>query len=1121
MVAAHSLDDAQRAAVRARGGIVRVLGGPGTGKTTVAVHAVADRVATGEVAAHHALVLAPTRVAAARLRSALTTTVAATTSSPLVCSVQAFAYGVLRRDALQRGAPPPRLLSGPEQDVVLRELLAGHAAGFGRVPHWPDALTEAVSTRGFRAELRDVLMRAVEHGLDAHGLAQLAQERGVQAWAAAAQVLEEYDEVTALSTPGGYDPAWLLTAVADLLEDDAEALAGVRERTRLVVVDDAQELTAPGARLLRVLGNGEGHGIEIVHIGDPDVATQTFRGADPHLMFDQPATHTCLLGASWRLPTAVVPVVERVVARIGSTGSTTHRLGTTPADDTAGEHDGSPPGQGSGAAPDVAEVRGTTPVRAGQLSLFEVEPDAPEGAAATDQQGPQSSTEEGSALAQSERRPEPRAGAVETAVLGTAAAEARFVAARIRRAHLVEGVPWSRMAVIVRGAGRSATMRRVLAGDGIPVDVPGAHVPLRDERAVRPFLLCLALVLDIAAGEPSDIDAETVLDLLDSPLGATDSLAVRRLLRALRRAEVARAQQEARERRTSDELLVAAVLGDTVVDEVDEGSPVAGLLRLRAVVAAGVEAARRDGTVWAEGVTAETVLWAMWQASDLAEPWRRAALSGSVRADRDLDAVVALQDAAARYVDRLPQRGPDGFLEHVRGQDVAGDTLVDRAPGDDCVTLTTPAGAAGVEWDLVVVTGVQEGVWPDLRLRGSLLGSTALVDAVTGRDTAPTAARSVVRADETRLFLVAVSRTRHTLLVTAVLNEDETPSPFLDLVDPDRDTALAPPTSPMTLPDLVAALRRRVSAAALAVVDGRTDGPSADAQVAASLLARLAAAGVPGADPEHWWPLRSVSDDRPRRGPDDVVAISPSKVEAFSDCELRWLLTTCGGRAGGGSIATSLGTLVHDIAAEVDNGDHAALVAELGRRWSDLDLPQGWSERRLHSRALAMIDRLVRLHHDSEKAGWQVVGTEIDVTVPLGRAVVRGRVDRLEQDAEGRLRVVDLKTGSSKPAGDAVPRHPQLGAYQVAVEEGGFGPHGRTSAGAALMHIGAGGGVRGALQEQQGLAGAEDPQWAHRLLADTAEGMAGATFRATPGTACRVCDARFSCPIQPEGETLR
>ena len=162
------------------------------------------------------------------------------------------------------------------------------------------------------------------------------------------------------------------------------------------------------------------------------------------------------------------------------------------------------------------------------------------------------------------------------------------------------------------------------------------------------------------------------------------------------------------------------------------GAEAAPARRVARTIAAGVEAAevRRDGTMvrWERGVSAESVLWAMWSATGLARAWQETALGGgpgAQRADRDLDAVVGLFDAAASFVDRLPQAGPEEFLDHIQGQDVPGDTLVARRPAGEAVALLTPQAAAGRQWGFVVVAGVQEGVWPDLRLRGSLLGLRA------------------------------------------------------------------------------------------------------------------------------------------------------------------------------------------------------------------------------------------------------------------------------------------------------------------------------------------------------------------------------------------------------------
>jgi len=211
---APDLDAAQRAAVEATAPVVRVLGAPGTGKSTVAVERVVRAVREG-TAPDACLLLSPTRVAAARLRDAVTARLGGTTTTPLGRTHQSFGFGVLREAAALAGEGAPRLLSGPEQDVILRELLAGHAAGTSPAPPWPASLEGALPTRGFRAELRDLLMRAVELGLEPDDLAALGVDHGRPEWVAGAAVLREYDQVTALSAAGAFDPAWVLAAAAD------------------------------------------------------------------------------------------------------------------------------------------------------------------------------------------------------------------------------------------------------------------------------------------------------------------------------------------------------------------------------------------------------------------------------------------------------------------------------------------------------------------------------------------------------------------------------------------------------------------------------------------------------------------------------------------------------------------------------------------------------------------------------------------------------------------------------------------------------------------------------------------------------------------------------------------
>lgn len=1031
-VQAPVLDAAQGAAVSSPAATRLVLGAPGTGKSLLAVEAVVDAVDAG-VPSDSCVILSPTRVRAGALRERASARLANTSSAPMARTPQALGFGILRRIAAVEGREAPRLLTGPEQDVILRDLLAGHASGEVPGPRWPDFVHEALATRGFRHELRDLLMRAVEWGVDADHLRLLGEEHERQEWIAAAHVLDEYDQVTALSRPGAYDPAWIMGGAADLLEAMPDQLEQLHREFALIVVDDAQELTRAAARLVSLLA---GPTTRLMLIGDPDVAVQTFRGADPRLFLDlaeragSPARFE--LGTAHRSPRTIREAAARVTARIGSVAGGEHR--------------------------------------------------SPSAAA--------------------------REGSVEVAMLRAVSQESAHIAAELRRAHLESSVPWSQMAVITRGQARISALRRVLQSAGVPVAMPPTVIALRDEPAVRPLLTLFEVVADLAAGRVPDWTPDDIIDVLSSPLAHMDSLSIRRLRRALRSAELADGGS-----RSSDELLVETVHRPEFLGDV--GPDAVGLLRISAVLAAGTAA-------WqAPDASAETVLWEMWIAAGVAGPWSRAALAGGTsgaRADHDLDAIVGLFGAAASYVDRLPGASPAGFLDHIRDQEVAGDRLTSSAPAQDAVDLLTTQAAAGQEWQFVVLAGVQEGVWPDLRLRGSLLGSEALVDALTGRPADLRSQAAAVRYDETRQFLVALTRASERVLITAVRSDEEQPSVYLDIVDPIDDPDGRKHTDVgrgLNLRSMVAELRRE-----LVVPESGPQGELTPVE-AARLLAELAHRDVAGADLDQWWAFHELTSTDPVRRVDQPVRVSPSKVADFGTCGLRWFLTSRGGD-GPDQGAANIGILVHEIAAEYADTDPDRMQQALRNRWGRLGLGESWISRQQFRLASLMLARMHRYVDQAAAGGWTPIGVEQDFQVGAGRVRLAGQVDRIERHETEGIRVIDLKTGGSAPSGKEVAEHPQLGAYQWAVEHGAFGAD-ETSAGAALLQVGKGSG-KGVkedynLQQQVPLSSTEDPEWADRLLHATAEGMGAAEFTATPGKQCSTCSVRAACPVLQEGES--
>ncbi|MEI4272061.1 ATP-dependent DNA helicase [Klenkia sp. LSe6-5] len=1042
-VAPPVLDPTQQAVVDHPGGPLLVLAGPGTGKTTTLVEAVARRVEAG-VDPERVLVLTFSRKAAAELRTRIAARVGRTIREPVARTFHSYAFGVLHRAAALRGEPPPRLLTSAEQDLTVGRLLAGDAEAEG--VEWPADLAPALRTAGFRRELRDLLLRATERGVTPARLAALGRELDRPHWVAAARFARQYEEVTGLETAfrgsgSGYDPAELVRVAIDELRADDALLRQEQERSSWLFVDEYQDTDPAQVDLLHLLSGG---GRDLVVVGDPDQAIYAFRGSEPRGIVDFPQrfrhadgrpAERVSLGVCRRSGEQLLEVSRRVVT--GVPGPWEHRRLV--------------PGAG-------------TPAGRAEVHVFE-----------------------------------------------TPAVEAAHVADTLRRAHLLEGLPWSSMAVVVRTSSALLPVRRALAQAGVPVTVSADDLALAQQPAVEPLLAALRALLPGAdPGAPAGLTEAGAEALLASPLGGATVLDLRRLRRAVRRALVARGVDPA-ERGTP----LADLLGDaTLLDAVPP--PVARpASRVAGVLAAGRVALLREGS-------AEDVLWAMWQASGLAPVWAAASAAGGppgAVADRDLDAVVALFDAAARFVDRLPGAQVTDFVDHFGAQELPGDGGAARAPDGETVRLLTAHAAKGLEWDLVCVAGVQEGVWPDLRTRASLLGAEDLAEVAAGADAGAIDRRTLALAEERRLFYVAVTRARRHLVVTAVdgglEGEDAgaNASRFLDLVAPPPDVEgldgrpHTPLPRALTLPALVAELRR-------ALTDPHT--PAGRRRSAAALLRRLAQERVPGADPATWWGLAALSDDAPLVDPGAAVRVRPSAVDTFQRCPLRWVLGAVGAEASPETTRT-VGSAVHDVAQQVAEGlppDRAPEV--LATELDQLDLGPGWFDQRQRERAQEMLAKFLAWHARADR---ELVAAEEDFDVQVGRARLRGQVDRLERDAQGRLVVVDLKTGKTAPR--TVEEHGQLAAYQVAVAEGAFAAHGTTPGGAALLQVG--GSQKAAKEHAQAALPADVPPretWAGQLVAEVGEGMGAGTFLARTDADCERCAFRRSCPVQEPGRQV-
>ena len=724
-------------------------------------------------------------------------------------------------------------------------------------------------------------------------------------------------------------------------------------------------------------------------------------------------------------------------------------------------------------------------------------------------------------------------GRVEVLTFDTERAEAEHLADLLRRAHLEDGVSWSDMAVLVRsGRATIPSLRRALLGAGVPVEVAADEIALAQEPAVRTLVDALGAVLHLDETDPARegyVDASRAHGLLQSPLAGLDASDVRVLARLLRREEKVagrgggpgtRARPPTCCARRSSTPGALGVVTDHAEPAVRKAAALAALLR-----------AARD-SVEAKAA-AEDVLWSVWSGTDwpdrlLATSRREGAAARA--AHRDLDAVCALFDEAARVEDRRGHTGLATFLATLTAQQIPGDTLAEQGIRGEAVRMLTAHRAKGLEWRLVVVAHVQEEGWPDLRRRATLLradrlGADGLVPPTTTRE---------LLADERRLFYVACTRARERLVVSAVASTDdegEQASRFLDELGVGVAHRQGRPPRPLSLTGLVAELRRTAA-------DDREPEPLRRAAAhRLALLAREHREGrvrVPAADPATWWGTRAATvGDEPLRPPGVPVRLTASALTSLQQCPTRWFLEAEAGGERASTQAQGFGNIVHALADRIGRGQLAAdpalvddLMGHVDTVWEQVPFRTPWSSRRERAEVRAALTRFLDWHLRPDAR--TLIGTErrltATVALPDGEAVtLHGYADRLEVDAQGRVVVIDLKTSKYTPTKDDTLVHPQLGLYQLAVENGAVDdlvPDAEPG-GAELWQLRHEAYRKLKVQRQ-------DPQEPdesgrrpiERQLIDAVGALRTESFPARPGTHCDHCDFQRLCPAKNSGTVL-
>ena len=1018
-------DSAQRAVIEHGAGHLRVLAGPGTGKTSVIVAAVAERLDRGQTP-DSILVLTYGRLAAQELRNRLTSGAGPV---PVATTFHALAYRLL-----QSHDPGLRLMGAPEQETVLREIVR-------TTEHLPSALEPARHSRGLSDQLRGFITQA-----QSAGLAPAAAGTGGPMRSAAAGIYAEYLDIIGFA--GAMDYAELIRRATELVADDPPA--AVRD-VRTVFVDEYQDTDPSQVALLEQFA---ARGAQIIAVGDPDQSIYGFRGADAegllrfHEVFAQPGCETVALGGTRRFGPAIAQVAQRVVPR--------NALSGIPADKVRAHRNPQP----------LGDPEGRVAVR-----LYESE-----------------------------------------------AAQADHIADLLRRVRAGSSevfpglqLDWSQMAVLVRSGRRDLpALQRALLAAGIPTEIARDDMPLALTPAVRPLLD----VLRVAAGVDGGLTAERATALLESPLAGLDARQVARLGRLLRK-QASAASPTAPQ--SSGQLIADTVRDPDLLPDVD---PVLG----RAVAALS-QVLQTAGLQVAQGRPPSLILDEIWRSTPWPQRLRRDALGGGRRAreaNQALDAVMELFDQAEQ-MDRAFEsvRSVPEFLAQLEQQVIPAAPNQQKAWNRDAVRLLTAHRAKGSQWPLVVVAGVQEGAWPDLRVRAGLFSEA---DAAV-----PIGSREQQLLDERRLFYVACTRASQALLVAAVKSSAEdgpAPSAFVALAagDSEPTEVSGRPRRPLTPVGVVAGLRQIL------------DDPESSPALRRAVWERLqdltevtdshGHALYPWAVPRTWWGHRRwTGNDSPWFDPDQPLPVSASSIEGYIRCPRRWFLEKRVHATQAVSTQLAFGNILHLCAQAIAGGQvapEAEAVGEiLDEVWHAVGYEPGWQARFEREQAQQATERLLTWmrHTPGEFVGAEV---EFDTSVDLssGESLqVSGKADRVDTLGDRAL-ITDFKTGKKITRADAA-SHVQMGLYRWIAELGALGTTGQAVA--QLMFLRedpprgqAEPGARIMLQDTPDLS-----EWLFPVLEAAAAGMRAELAVARPGPGCRMCVVADSCPADPRGAEVR
>ena len=1053
---ADALTTEQLRGVQHSGGPLLVVGGAGTGKTTVLAHRY-RWLADHGLAPEEVLAIAHSEPAADALRGTVERLLDRPYEELPVLTAHGVAARLLHDEAVEAGLDPFVVVLGPaDRTAMLLERIDELTLRRHDLRGNPAALLRNVVARVDR--LKDEAVTATEYDAWAQGLETAAG--GAEEALALAEREREFaglylDHDRMLAEAGALDAGDVLLRAVALLRDHPHVRARVAARWRHVLVDDYQDLSFAQAELVSLLSAGDG-GLTVA--GDDDQAIRRFRGAAAKNLRELAAARAdateVRLERSLRCPAAVIRAAEAVVAP--NPGRIVKRL----------------EGREGGAPEAVAFWRCVNERAQAQHVAIEAERlirdgTPPERIAVL----VRSVRTEGQAIA---------AALDERSVPHRVEGAAAFFA----RAEVRDVLAWLRLLVDPSDAG---AVVRALARP--PVELRAADLARCIQISRRRKLDMVSAL--VAATESPQLPPEArervlgFLKLHRQAAAALDTtrpdLFVHRLVErlGLRRQQLFAAQADVVER-----LRALARLSE-LAGEFVRRRPTATARELAQSLSAVAEAGlgEDDG-----GLTAPAG----------AEVVRVMALDAATGTEFDHVFVVGLQSSRmpgarrrlmepipdALVKERLPPETREGHAQEMRrllhvamtrareGLVLAYAATSERGaaqpPSPFAEEARVAVGGAWADRDEELF-GPAETLHAAFRaLRDELLTDVSRVGASLGElrfDTDLDIGHAVVRYLELVKLAALLARPAGQDVADAL---------------PDINTRLLQAVTPLQREILLTS----------SIDDALLDADHADSVRAAAQAAR--------AEP-------SLEPFLPKRG--EGLVLSASDIETYRTCPLKYKFARVFRIPSEPTINQRFGILVHQVLERYHRGGDAdparpasmdEMLGLLEAGWRRGGFGSSDEERQLHEKATAALQRYhARFQAEPARPVW----FEKAFSFRMGAHTLRGRVDRVDELPDGRYELIDYKTGRPKSASQ-LREDVQLSLYAVGAREAWQVDAERQS----YLYV--------LDDEKVPVPTAEiDRDWISETVGEVAEGILGQGFEPTPSyAACSFCDYRIACP---------